>query len=261
MDAAVQELRRVHETALAEDWHPRVDHLNRQLGLSGANAFTLSLPSLPPMWFNGDVEAIQPGKWTLVISLNHQVGGEQNAPAPDGLWDWCRTHNRNFWYTRFFRPLVQVASRGLSEIVADEREYATVSMVFVELCPYASPGFTWTDELADIARTEEGFRTAARVRDILIQKARPGLILVNGVPTLDAFEASYGPDMENWRASTYPSPSRPSRNLWHMEGWVRHQSDKIPVVGFPFLRRQGTHNSNVEVHHLGLAAQRLASSG
>ena len=97
MNAAVEELRRIHDETLTIDWQPKVTKLNRRLGLSGDDVLSLSIPGLPPFSFNGDVEAIVPGKWILVISLNHQLGGYgADAPQAEGLWDFLGSHNRNF---------------------------------------------------------------------------------------------------------------------------------------------------------------------
>lgn len=260
MNAAAEELRRIHDETLTIDWQQKVEELNRQLGLSGDDVLSLSIPGLPPFWFNGDVEAIVPGRWVLVISLNHQLGGYgADEPQAEGLWDFLRGHNRNFWYPRFFRPLVQVASLALSDEVAedDEREYATTSMVFVEFCPYASRKFAFRDQLAELTKSAPGFQTAARVFDVLVGGAQPALILINGVQTLASFENIYGNRMEYWDEVSYTSPSRPECTLWHKQGLLSQTPGKTPVVGFPFLRTPRSHNSNREIRELGLRAKRF----
>ena len=90
--------------------------------------------------FNGDVEGLADAPWTLVVSLNHQMGEYPNPPTAGNYWEFCRLHNQNHWYAGFFRPLVRVAATYLGKTVAadEEPEFASRRMVFVELCPYAS---------------------------------------------------------------------------------------------------------------------------
>lgn len=254
-NAWVDELRGIHQNALSIDWQAGLDELNRRLGLRDRDALTLSLPGLPPIWFNGDVEALVPDRWTLVFSLNHQVGDEGNAPSAAGLWDFCRTHNRDFWYPRFFRPLVRVASMALADEVGEEREYATTRMVFAELCPYASRRFGLKpDQIAEAATTDVGFQAAARVRDILVDQARPALVLVNGVQALKSFEAMYRPRLKDWHCVSADSGNR---KLWHQQGLLDQPHGGVPVVGFPFLRTPRSHNSNAEIRQLGSSARQF----
>jgi hypothetical protein len=215
---------------------------------------------LPPSWFNGDVEVLEPNRWTLVVSLNPQLAEEKYAPAASELWRFWRTHNRKFWYWRFFRPLVQLASQVLGEATApaDEPEYATTRMVFVELCPYASRSFQLTaEQVTELERTDPGFQTAAKFRDILIEKGQPALILLNGAATLATFEAIYHDRLDDWHELAYRSPDSENRNLWHWQGFLRQTSGRIPVVGFPFLRTRRSHNSNAEIQRLGAMARQL----
>ncbi|HEX5368361.1 MAG TPA: hypothetical protein VFY10_03000 [Dehalococcoidia bacterium] len=259
-DHWIADLRRIHDQAFSIDWQAHVDEANRRLALAGDDALRLSLPGLPPLWFNGDVQSIEPGQWTLVLSLNHQLGDEKHAPSAPNLWDWCRTHNRVLWYWRFFRPLVQLASMVLTGDAAsvDEREYATTRMVFVELCPYASPAFRLgAEQITELVNIDPGFETAAKVRDILINQAEPALILLNGKPTLESFEAIYGDRLDDWHRLTYASPESEARKLWHSQGFFRQARRRIPIVGFPFLRTRMSHNSNAEIRQLAAKARQF----
>ncbi len=65
-----RELRQLHDENFHEDWTTHLDALNRELGLSGTAAFGTPARSLAPSWFVGDVEALPPRQWVLVISLN-----------------------------------------------------------------------------------------------------------------------------------------------------------------------------------------------
>ncbi len=63
-----RELRQLHDENFREDWTSHVDALNRELGLTGHAAFGLPARGLPPSWCVGDVEAVPPRQWVLVIS-------------------------------------------------------------------------------------------------------------------------------------------------------------------------------------------------
>ena len=72
-----RELRQLHDENFREDWTSHVSALNRELGLTGPDAFGVPARGLPPPWFVGDVEAVPPRQWVLVISLN-QARREEN---------------------------------------------------------------------------------------------------------------------------------------------------------------------------------------
>ncbi len=175
------------------------------------------------------------------------------------MWNFCRTHNRDYWYTRFFRPLVMLASTALGESIEPDAqpEYATSRMLFVELCPYASSQFQLgPEQVAALSKSDIGFKTAARVIDLLLAQAAPALILLNGRSTLDTFEALYAPRLQRWQEIRYPSVTKETRFLWHRQGFL----DGNPVLGFPFLRKPRTHNSNAEILQLGTLAREFMTS-
>jgi len=252
----LEELRRLHDSALSVDWKECVDALNQRPSLGGQERFQLSFENLPPLWFNGDVESLTPGHWTLVVSLNHQL--DPNPPhSATELWDRARFHNRVHWYPRFFSPLVRVACAALDESVPeDESEYATTRMVFVELCPYASRQFSLSPEqVAELAATDPGFEVAAKVRQLLLQEAEPALVLVNGSRSVESFESVAKDQLDGWRELVYASVDSEKRRLRQWHGLLLTSAGKIPVVGFPFLRTVRSHNSYTEIRQLGELAR------
>lgn len=182
------------------------------------------------------------------------------ALTRDSAWDFWRTHNREWWYWRFFRPLVRVAAAALGESVATQAEpaYATERMVFVELCPYASRRFVLSPKtVAELTATDPGFRTAARVRRLLIDQGHPALVLVNGRAAVADFEL-VEQDRLAWDEVRYdsvdgPGPRGKRKQLWHKQGLYGAdiEATSVPVVGFPFLKKPMSHNSNAEIEQLG----------
>ena len=255
-------LRQIFDESFQVDWESHLASLNESLGLGPESRFAVSIPGLPPFWFNGDVEGLVDAPWTLVVSLNHQVGTYRDPPTEESYWEFCRLHNQKHWYPRFFRPLVRVAATCLGETVAadEEPEFASRRMVFVELCPYASQGFSLpTPVVEELARSETGFQTAAQITAILIDEARPHLLLVNGASALANFHALYGPRLAEWDKRAYASASS-GRKLWHEQGILRGPAGDLPVIGFPFLKKPRTHNSNVEIDQLGTAGREFVRS-
>ena len=255
--AWLDRLRQIFDESFRVDWESRLASLNEGLGLGPESRLAVSIPDLPPFWFNGDVEGLADAPWTLVVSLNHQRGEYPNPPTAGNYWEFCRLHNQNHWYPRFFRPLVRVAATCLGETVAadEEPEFASRRMVFVELCPYASRRFNLpTPVVEELVGSESGFQIAAQITAILIDEARPHLLLVNGASALANFHALYRPRLVEWDRRAYASASS-GRKLWHEQGILRGSAHDLPVIGFPFLRTPRTHNSYVEIDQLGTAGR------
>jgi hypothetical protein len=256
------DLRKLHDKAFDFPWGAHVIALNEQYGFKGDKRLSLSIRGLPPVWFNGDLKAIEPGTWVLTISLNHQADHYADFPLPGGpeaAWRDYRVQNREHWYPQFFLPLVRLAATALGEHVPTsldaQKEFATTRMVFVELCPYASNKFSLSGNvIAELCRTDEGFKTAAQFNRILIEQAEPALILVNGAPSVKDFAEVHASKLD-WQRVSYASFSNPARKLWHYQGWYRSDSRKIPVVGFPFLGKSSTHNSNADRARLAALIQ------
>ena len=264
------QLRCLHDDALRVDWEAHLAALNDRYRLVGKHALHTTDVGLPPAWFNGDVEAIEPGQWVLVVSLNPgkpPAGFYGNELRRDNAWDFWRRHNEGKWfYSRFFKPLAQLAAEALNEDLPKGKEpiFATERMIFVELCPYASNQFALSDDvLTELAETDPGFRTAQRVRDVLIEQARPAFVLINGAAAVRDAEL-VGGERLRWETIRYRSENglyrgRPKR-LWHNQGSYVTPSGVIPTVGFPFLRKPSTHNSDSEIATLARAIRDFSLS-
>ena len=70
----VQQLRELHDGSFSEDydWSAHLRALNQSLGFVGERELATPARDLPPPWFVGDVEALQPGRWVLVVGLNQK---------------------------------------------------------------------------------------------------------------------------------------------------------------------------------------------
>lgn len=260
-------IRELHDASFSVDWASHLAELNARLDLSGDDRFGLPA-GLPPSWFVGDIEVLVPRRWVLVLSLNQARRDEdddwhlaQNY-TPQTYWDHWRWLNRDWWEPRFYRPLVRLAAASLGVEVGREQEadFATSQMVFAELCPY--PSRRWgiaADALAGLANDDPGFKTATRVRELLMAEAKPSLVLLNGVAALDSVRSIVGDRIRLVRHE-YQSQSRPEKNLWHEEGHYSVGEHSVPVLGFPFLRKPHTHNSYVEIDQLGVASRAFVLS-
>jgi hypothetical protein len=257
----LQTIRDLNEQHFSFDWWAQAAALNERFQLKGGDALRTNAPGLPPMWFNGDIEAIQPGRWVLVVSLNHNY-----SDAEEDLrwyvdqrfdshlwWDYMRTHNRDWWYSTFFGPLVRLAAGAIGEEVTagQESEFATTRIVFLELCPYSSHTFSlpW-ETIEELSRTDPGFGTEATIRKLLIEDAEPALVLVNGKSAIWDFERIHEAELM-WTAQRYPSVDNASKPLWHKYGsYLTPSGRAVPAAGFPFLRKRATHNSYAEITQL-----------
>ncbi len=256
-----RELRQLHDENFREDWTSHVNALNRELGLTGPDAFGLPARGLPPSWCVGDVEAVPPRQWVLAISLN-QARREEDEEwhlaqryTKQTYWDHWRWLNRDdHWNPSFYRRFVRLAAQAMGVEMRPEmeQEFATTRMVFLELCPYPSRSFGLSD--ADIHRltaVDRGFRVAARIRHVLMEEGQPGLVVVNGVPAIAAFERVHGDEIALAARPSYASVRRPGKKLWHREGHVDAAGRRVPLLAFPFLRTRQTHNSYSEIAQLG----------
>ena len=244
----VRKLRKLHEENFF-DWTSQLRDVNRQLNLVGPDKVRVPNAGLPPSWFVGDIEALQPGQWVLVISLNQRSFGEEDESwrreqrrSIRADWDFWRWLNRKTWYGTFYSPLVRLDATALGEAVPDEKrqwqEFATTRMVFVESCPYSSEEFTFSDaDLGRLATTDRGFQIVAQVRQILIREARPALVMVNGVPAVSTLQLLEPERLKLQERSRYQSISDHAKRLRHWEGHFSIGNTSVPVLGFPFLRK------------------------
>jgi hypothetical protein len=252
-------LRQTFDATFETDWAAHAREVNLRFGFKDDQELWPSFPDLPLFWFNGDVEAVDGVRWTLVISLNHQKGRYADIPRRDDpevsqkLWDFCRNHNTPHWYTAFYRPLVRLSAAilGVDAEQVDEKEFATRRMVFVELIPYASRSFK-AGTAAELVSSDRGCEVSNEMTALLIAEAQPSLVLVNGVDAITAFERTYGTRLRDWQLQEYQSShGQRTKNLWHKRGRLDVAGRRIPVVGFPFLRKRSTHNSYAEIKDLG----------
>ena len=262
----VRELRKLHDENFDFGWDEHIEALNAAMGLEGRHALGLAAPTLAPSWLVGDVEAVEPGRWVLVVSLNQARREEDEAShaarnyTPQSYWDHWRFLNRNWWEPRFYRPLVRLASRAMGATTPHEAEseFATTRMIFVEISPYPSREFALSaDDIRRLATVDRGYRIATRVREILIHDGEPALVVMNGLRTVEAFAHVHRERalFDDWRR--YASVHNPRRTLRHREGHYDLGTSRIPLLGMPFLRKAGTHNANSEIDQLGDMARAL----
>ena len=262
-----QGIREIHDQHFHESWDERVAAINQRYRLTGEHMLVSHGAGVPMPWFNGDIEAIEPGNWVLVISLNHQIDRDgleilsnkgTGVSPQDAWWHKRRKMNSERWYGQFFGPLARVAAVALGEQVLreDESPFATNRMIFVELCPYASNRFAlgWPI-VVELLESDLGFRLASQVNQLFIREGEPALVMINGSSAIDMVQHVYG-DMLHWREVRYCSPDPPKeggepKRLRHYCGALHLEAKSVPVVGFPFLRTPMTHNSNHEIALLG----------
>ena len=269
----IERLRQLHDGAFAIDWRSHVDGLNRAYGIADASIFRTVARGLPPVLFNGDVEALRPGKWTLVVSINPgsnplpELLYQERFSSPREFWDHWRTYNRDYVRTQsdFFPRLVDLARGVLNERESGvaTMEYATTRMVFVEIWPYSSQGWPpkqkkgaeprWGGRVEDkLFKDDPGVILEAQIADLLLSEAPPALVLVNGRPSVHHFERLHAQALR-WRRLEYSSLSDSRKTPWHMEG----RAQDVPALGFPQLRKARTHNSAREIQQLVDAGRRF----
>jgi hypothetical protein len=210
--------------------------------------------ALPPEWFVGDFEVIEPNKWVLVLSLNPRIDSADIATmekyraqkiTPLRWREYLQRFNLGpDRYPRFTRPLAQLALYGMDEIEDDYAMFATERMVFMELCPYSSHDFQLgSHEVEKLSMTDPGFITVAWMRDLLIAERMPRFILVNGAGAVDALNA-LGADRPDWERKTFPSlfstnPDNTAKELWIQIGAFK----SVPIVGFCQLNSRNGHQA------------------
>lgn len=268
----VEELRALHDQSFEHNWVAHLRALNGDLGAVDRRELATPAPGLPPSWFVGDIEALEPGEWVLFVGLN-QARSRDDEPwhAAQGYtaqtyWDYWRLLNTNSWYARYYSPRMRLAAAALGGGIPgtreEQQEFATANMVFVELCPYSSEQFQFADEdLLRLSATDHGFRTAARIRRILIQSGRPAMVMVSGRQAITVLERADRDHLVLEDPRRYQSVSQPDKRLWHREGSYATEAYRVPVLAFPFLRTQSTHNSYAEIDQIGDRARVLVRAG
>lgn len=257
----VRELRELHDQAFLVDWVAHLEALNRDLGLTGSYELGVPAPGFPPSWFVGDVEALEPRRWVLVISLNQKQHDAGQGFTPQSYWDHWRWLHRKHWYRQFYRPRVRPAATALGIEISPEQEpeFATTNVVFVEMCPYSSEESPFSGkDLIRLTNKDPGFQIAARVRRILIDEASPALVMVNGVPAVEAVEHLERERLRLGERRVYQSVSKADKQLWHREGQIITRESSAPVIAFPF-RSPRAHYSYRDIDQLGARARVLVS--
>ena len=258
-------LRRIFDESFAYDWTAHLNELNERNRFEGDRRLSGTAIGMPPVWFNGNIEAIEPGGWVFVISLNPSLareGEHDHVREREQWWRLWLEFNRDHWYPTFFRPIVRLAVAAIGEPVPEVEypDFATDRMIFVELCPYASHEFSIEREiLAELVESDRGFRVAEEVASILVREAKPALILVNGASAMEHFERRHARDLR-WTMRSYTSPDRKDVMLRHREGYHTGTAE-IPVLGFPFLRTPRSHNTTAELAELARRARAFVSGG
>jgi hypothetical protein len=261
-DGWVGEVWRILEGIVDFQWDAHLDELNTRLGLGVDYRFSTHGPGQPPTFFNGDIDALQPGRWVLAVSLNpHQVrqtGTPSGSPVVRRFatlteyWNFWRIYNTQTWFPGFYRPLTRVAAGAMGEELSldNERTYATTRMLFLELCPYASPHFgLQPQKVAELVGCDHGFRIARDILHLAAGEGHPALILVNGNAAVESLAASEGEHVQ-WSEVVYPSASKPEKRLRHWEGNYGTADGQVPIAGFPFLHTMGGFNSYIEIAQL-----------
>ncbi|MXZ62295.1 MAG: hypothetical protein F4Y98_01465 [Chloroflexi bacterium] len=266
----VQQLRALHDASFAadRDWSAHLQAVNQRLGLTGRRQLATPAPTLPPSWFVGDVEALQPGRWVLFVGLNQKRSPDDEAwheaqnHSPQTYWDYWRWLNRRAWYAHFYYPRVRIAAAALDVAIPGERaqqqEFATTEMVCVEICPYSSEEFGLRDpDLLELLASDEGFRIASGIRHTFIEEAQPAFVLVAGNQAITVIEHADRNHMALGEPEYYPSVTNPERRLWHREGHLIPGASRVPVIACPALRTQSAHNSYDEIDQIGERARVL----
>lgn len=255
----VPELWELHNQAFAVNWTAHLENLNSELGLTGAYELWTPARGYPPSWFVGDVEALEPGRWVLVISLNQKRHNAGEGFTPKSYWDHWRFLHRKHWYKKFYRPRVRPAATALGMQITPEQEpeFATKRVIFIEMCPYPSDNSRFSGkDFVRLTEEDQGFQIAARVRGILIEQASPALVMINGVPAIEALEHLDGDRLTLDERCTYRSVTTPTKQLWHREGDLTTGDSSVPVIAFPF-RSPKAHYSYRDIDRLGERARVL----
>ncbi len=243
-------LRALYKEALCYDWDSNVRKLNERYNLTGQRELSLQVAGLPPAWFNGDVESIEPGRWVMAVSLNPHVAPEGYYGTQTGKtwWPYWLRFNIKHWYPRFFRPLVQVAAMGLGEQVSKEEasRFACERMVFLEVCPYTSGKFDLsTDTVRTLLEEDRGFSIAKQVRQLLLSEAKPALVLVNGNAAIGQFEEASGASLTWEQVSLRVGEQAKPNRSGTVKAALTLAHVKFQSSGFLFCvrRRHTTHQS------------------
>lgn len=246
-------IRRLHFGHFDDPWNVRLEAVNRFVQPHMKRPLYLHGDRLAPPWFNGNIEALEPMKWVLVVSLNPHINPRDRRYhlrdfTAQEWWDHWRSFNRSpsNWSGQFFPRLVNLAARSLGEEAPTLPEavhrFATERMLFIEFCPYASAGFagmSWP-RWQEVAREDIGFQLKRDVRQIAFDHGQPSLVLCNGqMAAYDVKTQQF--DVDNMYDLELALPDHPERTMRVFSSVYRPKvGDPFPVLGFNQLGRRGS---------------------
>lgn len=261
MAASVDELRGRHRVLFEEvDWSAHVRAINERLGLSGRHAFVES--GWAPEFFLASLPRFRPREWLAVVSLNPKEGPAEDREwyeaqrwTSDDHWRYLVREDlrgykpKDYFYRKWAYPLL-VLMHGLTgddELLASPEEAYCYRVGAFELVPYASHEYAaGTHRLVG---DDVGCEFALEAALTVIRECPPVAIIANGIDAASAVPEHLplvGPLVEHRYGSSY----RPGRMLRHWQGEVSLGDERVPYVGFPFLRSQGGHNAFDEIRQL-----------
>lgn len=252
--------RRYIEEYAARDWRAHVSGLNARLGLEGRTRFTES--AWPPDFFWGALPRFRPGEWLAAISLNPKEMPESDREwhesqewTAEAYWDYlCREDLRgwpqsSFYYRKWAHPFVVFLAelRGDPSMTDRPQDAFFGSVGSFEIIPYASHEY----EAGTFPRMADdpGAQFARELALTAIRACPPAAIIANGSDAADAVMGWLPLDAPA-SPYRYESASRPGRMLRHSQASITLGSVAVPVIGIPFWRTQGGHNSYDEIRQL-----------
>jgi len=207
-------IRKEFDASFNDTWAPRLARFSHELPTkAAATKFHLPHKDVPPAWFNGNLTAMKPGEWVLVVSNNpHGPGIGPTLPLADadasreGWWNHLHTVNpdgANWGRPGVFPKVIDLAAaaRGVDVSAGPgaSDDFAAERMLVIEFCPYASqtwPTIQWDPTMKQLAQETEGIRRyARRIRGLLFEYGQPKAVLCLGQEaTWDVKDKQFGED-------------------------------------------------------------------
>jgi hypothetical protein len=240
------------------DWEAHISALNQSYGFKGKQELSTSIKGWPPAWFTGNMEALQPDKWVLVVSINpaRPISSHYGNINKRNSWHfWCE-HNRDprRWdkHHPFFPRLANLARNALPNEVAvlDDATITSDHMLFLEFCPYASVGEpfqSWAGpgRAQEVANGDIGFAINRQIRHLAFLHGRPRIALVQG-----AYPAY---DVKDFQCPSLSQQmlfiGETEMKVW--QGSFHGANGAVPILGFPFLAAQTTLQLEPRMNALG----------